>query len=271
MHASRPLLLLLALLSAPAYAGEQALTLSVGQLGQRDLQASPLRYGAQELSLALGARWLMKGWMTEAVLRGGAGNLHQAELPRRQLSFTYTDTLTGEEGVRAFPEPQGSVLAGLDLSARHRVGESPLRLGGALVGDALYSADGVAFGTWAWSSLELGPSLGAKIEIGRDHSLHLDADFSVISVVTRFPPTLNPLLPDTSQVGGFFATGTRLAGPGSHPSAHASARYVIDPPGPWAYASTLELAWMYDAWPEPLYRARAQLGLTLLRQQEWHR
>ena len=93
----------------------------------------------------------------------------------------------------------------------------------------------------------------------------------VQQVVTRFPPTLNPLLPDTSQVGGFFKTGTRLAGPGSHPSAHASARYVIDPPGPWAYASTLELAWMHDAWPEPLYRARAQLGLTLLRQQEWHR
>lgn len=246
-------------------AAQLELGLSAGLLQQRDLQASPLRYGAQELSLRLGLGLERGPWSTHAALRTGVGNLHVAEIERRSFSFESVDPLSGEASVRQFPEPRGSAGGGLELAARRRLGDGPLRLGGALVGDALYTADGLALGTWAWSSLELGPSLSWTLQ--RDtHALQLAADISVISMVTRFPATLNPLLPDTGQVGGFYKTGTRLSGPVGHQALHLSARHTLLGPGPWSLSSSLRASWTRDLEPAPLYRLHGQLGLMAVRQ-----
>ena len=217
---------------------------------QRDLQVSPLAYGGGGGGLWLDVEERAGRWRVSQDLALDAAGWRPSG-GRRTFTLSGTDPIDGSDDAFSFRESITTLAGTAGLEVRRTLGE--VALGGRLQAEAL-DARGIVLSQWAWTSLELGPSarwtraLSPKVRASASGSLPL------LAVVTRYPDTLNPLLPDTSQVGGFFATGTRMATVVGHQRVALGADVELAGWGRWWWCLGLRGDWLHDASPDPLYR-----------------
>ncbi|MCB9763851.1 MAG: hypothetical protein H6739_29040 [Alphaproteobacteria bacterium] len=251
------LLIGLILTAAPstAAAAELGLALDTQGLAQRDLEASPLAYQGLGVGLRLEGREAPGPWRFDEDLRVTFGGLHPGG-GARTFSLRVEDPVAGEDEVIPVRDANRALGGSLGLEGRRALGAAEVGL--RLEADALDSS-AVALGHWAWASLDLGPCAAWSVDLSDTAGLRLRASLPVVAVVTRFPETLNPLLPDRTQVGAFFATGTRVASLGSHQRLALGAELTLAGPGRWTWVVGLRADWLHDATPDDLYRLRGGL------------
>ena len=256
--------LLLGLLGLPGLAqgGSLGLGLTGLDLAQRDLQVSPLIYQGLNGGLSLDGRQGGADWRFEQELTAWYGGLHAAGVGPRSFSVVQERPISGEDEVVEVREQTAALSGRARLEARRALGPAGLDLGLRLESDAL-NGWSVAFGHWAWFNAELGPAAAWFVPLRAEAlSLQLRLALPVVAVVTRFPEDLNPILPDTSQVAGFFQTGTRLASLGSHQRVSLGAELVLGKDtARWQWVAGLRADWLHDSVPEPLYRLAVGLCL----------
>jgi hypothetical protein len=171
----------------------------------RDLQASPMLYVANLNGLQVGyTRQTVKNqWHVEWQV--GLGDLIAPGLGIRGIKFTPEQ----EQPLWLVPT---LYRGGLTLEYRRLIGQSQNQTSWLGVGlqDQIGYADGLALSTWAFNSVALRLQYQTRLQVGKRHTLVIDAALPALTAVSRMPYSNVVSEPNSSEVATFLR-GTQLA------------------------------------------------------------